>query len=119
MNCPKCDRLVDSQAIKCPHCNNLLKAFGHPGIPLYRAKGDTYLCDRCYYHQDDSCNYPQRPYAKTCIMFHDANEPLVAETIPYRSSGGIAGLKLWSDRNRGLLIILGLIVLSIFLVIAA
>lgn len=38
MNCPKCDRIVDPQAIKCPYCNNPLKGFGHPGIPLYQAE---------------------------------------------------------------------------------
>ena len=116
MNCPKCDRHIDSQAIKCPHCNNPLKAFGHRGIPLYQAEKDTYLCDRCYYDRDDSCNYPQRPYAKTCTMFHDADEPLVAETPSY-SPGGIKEFRLWCNRNRGLLIILGLIVFSIVLVV--
>ena len=116
MNCPKCDRVVDSQAVKCPYCNNPLKGFGHPGIPLYRAEEDTFLCDRCYYHQDDSCNYPQRPYAKTCTMFHDANEPLIAEIPKYKSPGGIVGFKLWCNRNRGLLMILGLILFSLALV---
>ena len=117
MNCPKCDLSVDSQAIKCPHCNNPLKAFGHPGIPLYQAESGTYLCDRCYYHHDDSCNYPQRPYAETCTMFHDANEPLVLETPQYRSPGGLVGFKLWCDRNKGLLLICGVIAISIALVV--
>ena len=114
--CPKCDRSVDPQAIKCPYCNNPLKAFGHPGIKLYQAEEDAYLCDRCYYHHDDSCNYPQRPYAKTCTMFHDADEPLIDET-PIYSPGGIKGFRLWCSRNRGLLIIFGLIVFSVLLVI--
>ncbi|VEP18973.1 conserved hypothetical protein [Hyella patelloides LEGE 07179] len=116
MNCPKCDRRIDSQAIKCPHCNNLLKGFGHPGIPLYQAETGTYLCDRCYYHQDDSCNYPQRPYAETCTMFHDANEPLIAETPKFKYPAGLAGFKLWCSRNRSLLIIFSLILVSLVLV---
>ena len=116
MKCPKCDRPVDSQAIKCPHCNNSLKAFGHPGIPLYQAETGTYLCDRCYYHQDDSCNYPQRPYAKTCTMFHDANQPLTAETTQSQNPSAVVSFQLWCDRNKGLLWIIGLVCFSIVLV---
>ena len=55
-HCPRCNQLIDSQAVTCPHCKNQLKAFGHPGIPLHQAEANTYLCDRCIYHQDDSCN---------------------------------------------------------------
>ena len=115
--CSNCDRLVDSQAIRCPHCQTPLKAFGHPGIPLHQAAAGTYLCDRCYYHQDDSCNYPQRPLAKTCTMFHDAETPLVAEPIQVKPKFGLVGFKLWCSRNRGLLIILFLITISIVLVV--
>ena len=113
-NCPKCDRIVEIQAVKCPYCGNPLKGFGHPGIPLYQAEAGTSLCDRCYYHQDDSCNYPQRPLASSCIMFHDVSSPLVAE-----DSLGVDGAtkrKLWFKNNRGLLIIFGLILLSVVLV---
>ena len=117
MKCPKCDRPVASQTVKCPHCGNSLKAFGHPGIPLYQAEKGTYLCDRCYYHHDDTCNYPQRPYAKTCTMFHDASQPLTAEDTAYDSPGGITGFKLWCDRNRGLLILMGIIAFSVVLVV--
>jgi hypothetical protein len=116
MNCPKCDRRIDAQAVKCPYCNNPLKGFGHPGIPLYQADTGTYLCDRCYYDRDDSCNYPQRPYAKSCTMFHDLDTPLVAETNQFKSPGGITGFKLWCNRNKGLLFIVCLIALSMFLV---
>jgi hypothetical protein len=117
MNCPKCDRRIAPQAVKCPHCHNPLKGFGHPGIPLYQADTGTYLCARCYYDRDDSCNYPQRPYAKTCTMFHDLNTPLITETTKYKSPGGITGFKLWLSRNKGLLLIVSLIGLSIVLVI--
>jgi hypothetical protein len=117
MNCPKCDRKIEPQAVKCPYCGNPLKGFGHPGIPLYQAEKGTYLCDRCLYDRDDSCNYPQRPYANSCTMFHDVNTPLVAATPSYKSPGGIVGFKLWCSRNKGLLLIVGLVVLSIVLTI--
>jgi len=59
----------------CPHCRATLKAFGHPGIPLYQAEGAVSLCDRCSYHADDSCTFPQRPHAKTCTLFRDRDKP--------------------------------------------
>ena len=116
-NCPKCDRIVDLQAVKCSHCGNVLKGFGHPGIPLYQAESGTSLCDRCYYHQDDSCNYPQRTNATSCTMFHDADTPLVDESLNHTPSG-LESLRLWCDRNKGLLIALGLVVLSVVIVLA-
>lgn len=115
-NCPKCNNIVDPQAITCPHCGNQLKGFGHPGIPLYQAEAGTYLCARCYYHQDDSCNYPQRPTAVSCTMFHDADTPLVDDSANYIPSG-LGSLRLWCDRNKGLLIVLGLVLFSVVLVL--
>ena len=115
-NCPKCNNIVDPQAITCPHCGNQLKGFGHPGIPLYQAEAGTYLCDLCYYHQDDSCNYPQRPTATSCTMFHDADTPLVDDSANYIPSG-LESLRLWCDRNKGLLIVLGLVLFSVVLVL--
>jgi hypothetical protein len=75
INCRRCHQPVDSKAIACPHCRLSLKAFGHPGIPLYRATDDEYLCTSCVYHADDTCNYPQRPHAKDCTLYRDLNEP--------------------------------------------
>lgn len=67
--CPHCHQAVDTQAITCPHCRCLLKAHGHPGIPLYRAEDAEFLCQTCRYQADDTCNFPQRPYAKECTMY--------------------------------------------------
>lgn len=69
--CPRCAQVVDSQDISCPYCRITLKAHGHPGMPLFRATGDDYLCQTCTYHEDDTCNFPQRPYAKECTLYHD------------------------------------------------
>jgi hypothetical protein len=116
-SCPKCQQPVDARAVTCPHCNNTLKAFGHPGIPLYQSEGDSYLCDRCTYHFDDSCNFPQRPYAKSCTLFNDAAVPLVAEADPPASQLGWRGVKNWLYRYRGAiaiaLLILGSVVLAV------
>ena len=70
--------------VTCPHCRNPLKAFGHPGIPLYQASKDSYLCSSCVYDQDDSCNYPQRPYAKTCTLYQDVNQPRTSSPQAYQ-----------------------------------
>ena len=115
-SCPKCKQPVDSQAVVCPHCNNALKAFGHPGIPLYQSRDDTWLCDRCTYHLDDTCNFPKRPHAKSCTLFHDAATPLVAEVKPAAGIGKI-GVKNWLYRYRGIIAIALLIVLSVVLAI--
>lgn len=80
--CPRCHQTVDSQAIACPYCRTALKAHGHPGIPLYRASGETYLCDSCTYHEDDTCNFPQRPYAEECTLYHDRNQPTTFNQRP-------------------------------------
>ena len=112
--CPKCKQPIDSQAVRCPSCNNLLKAFGHPGIPLYQSE-EGYLCDRCTYHFDDSCNFPKRPYAKTCTLFHDAAVPLVPETKVAKTQFGWRGVKNWLYRHRGLIAIALLILISVLL----
>lgn len=80
--CPRCRQTVDSQAITCPYCRTALKAYGHPGIPLHRAERGTYLCESCTYDADDTCNFPQRPYAEECTMYHDVAQPIAIERRP-------------------------------------
>lgn len=116
-SCPKCKQPVDSQALKCPKCNNILKAYGHPGIPLYQSEDSSSLCDRCSYDRDDSCNFPQRPYAKSCTLFSDVSHPLVAEPIIPASTQGWRGFKNWLYRNRGIIAIALLILVSILIAI--
>ena len=111
LSCPKCKQPVDSQAVICPHCKNTLKAFGHPGIPLYQSPDDSFLCDRCSYHLDDTCNFPKRPYAKSCTLFHDAAAPLVEATGSARK----LGIKNWLYRYRGVIAIAILILVSVAL----
>lgn len=89
----------------CPHCHATLKAFGHPGIPLHRADPDEYLCDRCTYHDDDSCTYPQRPYATSCTLFRDRDQPQPSPPKPRRRPD-------WQHR-RGILLLLALLLLSV------
>ncbi|WP_204104174.1 MULTISPECIES: zinc ribbon domain-containing protein [Spirulina sp. CCY15215] len=110
-NCPQCENLVTSEAIKCPHCGVILKAYGHQGIPLHQVQGEASLCDRCLYHEDDTCTYPQRPYAKTCIMYCD-RASWQEDIVPPLQ--GRKALQFWCRQNRGLLLFLGVILVSLF-----
>lgn len=110
LNCPKCDQLISDQAIACPHCATVLKAYGHPGITLHRSTGGTSLCDSCTYDADDTCNFPQRPHAQECTLYHNRSQPLVPNTAYQKPSGLLPSIRLWCQRNPGLL---GLIVLSL------
>ena len=111
--CPRCKQPVDSQAIKCPKCDNTLKAFGHPGMPLYQSEDNSSLCDRCTYDRDDSCNFPKRPHAKSCTLFHDADVPLVAKSAAPKSTQGWIGIKNRLYRNRRIIAIAILILISV------
>jgi hypothetical protein len=114
-SCPRCHQPVAPQAVNCPKCNNPLKAFGHPGMLLYQAETGEFLCDRCIYHEDDSCNFPQRPLAKSCTLFHDRSIPLAEEVTSPAAQNGWLRLKNWSSQNRGVIAIAIIIVISILL----
>ena len=90
----------------------VLKAYGHPGIPLHRAIGDVPLCDSCTYHEDDSCTFPKRPYAKECTLYQDRTLKDLYQKPQQKSSQSIT---LWWQRNRILLVLVGLILVSFIL----
>lgn len=114
-SCPRCRQSVDSQAITCPYCRTPLKAHGHPGIPLYRAEGEAYLCDSCAYHQDDSCNYPQRPYAQECTLYQDLNA-LPQAVLRRRPTGRQISLQI--KGNEGWWILAGLGAISLLIALS-
>jgi Double zinc ribbon len=118
-NCPKCNNLINAEAVYCPHCNTTLKAFGHSGIPLYQATGETYLCESCLYHEDDSCTFAQRPYAKTCTLYWDRSQPHPSEmNPPINRLGGMTGFKAWCFRHRGILLLLAIVTVSLWLALS-
>lgn len=114
-NCPRCQQPVNPQAVNCPHCGNQLKAFGHPGIPLYQATEESFLCPQCLYDEDDTCNYPQRPYAKSCTLFHDKSLPLVEESSFSSHNNAFKKIQAWLNHHRGLVILCVLIMISMIL----
>lgn len=113
--CHRCHQSVDSRAIVCPHCQIPLKAFGHPGIPLYQTTGAEYLCNSCIYHFDDTCNFPQRPYAQNCTLYHHQSEPLVPPANSDNSSILPETVKIWFQRNTVWWLLLSLIIISFLL----
>jgi C4-type Zn-finger protein len=110
--CPRCQQFVESQAIVCPTCRLMLKAHGHPGIPLFRAEEDEYLCQTCTYHEDDTCNFPQRPFAKECTLYH--NPQTSAQWLTYKPSRQ-ALVQGWLRRNTPLLIVAALLLISLLI----
>ncbi len=115
-HCPRCHQLVDSQAVNCPHCQYQLKAFGHPGIPLYRSTGEESLCETCLYHEDDSCNFPQRPFAKECTLYQNRSEPLISTLIKPQQTISVM-IRTWVKKNRVWLVVLALIIISLVLTV--
>ncbi len=115
-DCPRCHRPVQPRAIACPYCKTPLKAYGHPGIPLHRASGDAVLCDRCTYHADDTCTFPQRPHAKECTLFHDLDQPLTGMVAESRGTDWSRTLNSWLRQNAVWLGLIALLVVSFLLV---
>lgn len=95
-SCPRCHQPVELQAIECPNCRAPLKAYGHPGMTLHQSEAGDYLCKTCAYDADDTCTYPQRPYATECLLYTDVNKPTVPEQ-PQLSPQ--TQLRLWLRRN--------------------
>jgi hypothetical protein len=118
VSCPRCQQIVDSQAITCPNCRTTLKAYGHPGIPLHRASGNEYLCDTCTYHADDTCNFPQRPYAKDCTLYQNMEESKLELKQQLSQKSFTATVRNWIKRNQGLLLLLGLVLICLFIALS-
>lgn len=119
-NCHRCHQVISSQAITCPHCGTVLKAFGHPGITLHRAVGDTPLCESCTYHADDTCNFPQRPYALECTLYDDMNQrQLEQDKLHNARPDLIQSVRSCCQRHPTLLGLLGVAGVSVLLTLIA
>lgn len=120
LNCPHCHQSISSKAVTCPYCGTTLKAYGHPGITLHRAKGNTALCETCTYHADDTCTFPQRPYAQECTLYDDMNERQ-SKTDPIYTPrrSFLDSVKLWYQQNPTLIGLVGLLIVSILVTLIA
>jgi hypothetical protein len=123
--CPRCQQTVISSAILCPSCNLELKAHGHVGIPLHRSQGREFLCTTCTYEVDDSCTYPQRPFAQECSMYRDVNKPSRQPVSSRSTRPGTRAARtdprpawrVWLQDSPAGLILLGVLGLAIWLVL--
>ncbi len=111
--CPRCHHSIDSQAVVCPNCHTTIKAFGHRGIPLYRTDGTSFLCARCSYDADNTCNFPQRPYAQECILYQDINKSRQPQKSQLNNFSW--NLKSWLRRHQGLLMLVALLLISLLI----
>jgi hypothetical protein len=114
LSCPRCQATLEPAALQCPRCRLPLKAHGHPGIPLHRAEGHEPLCASCVYDADDTCNFPQRPHAETCTLYRSVN---VAEDLAMPAPTPRQQIRFWLRNHRGLVGIVGLLLLSLALVL--
>ncbi|MBD1809925.1 MAG: zinc ribbon domain-containing protein [Symplocastrum torsivum CPER-KK1] len=120
LNCPRCHQSLNSKAVTCSHCGTVLKAYGHPGITLHRATSDQPLCETCSYQADDTCTFPQRPYAKECTLYDDITQPKVVANQRYTPrQNPLQSLKFWCQRNPAWLGLLGLLTASFLLTLLA
>ncbi|MDT9178313.1 MAG: zinc ribbon domain-containing protein [Limnospira sp. PMC 1279.21] len=113
--CPRCRQPVDSQAIACPYCKYELKAFGHPGIPLHRADQGEFLCQSCLYHEDDTCNFPKRPYARECTLYQDRSKPILPQPFVNHQGRFPHSVGEWVRRNALGVAIVIIIIISVLL----
>jgi len=112
-NCPRCHQPIDAQAVSCPYCRTSLKAYGHPGIPLHRADGEEPLCQSCTYHADDTCTFPQRPYARECTLYQNFSQSQLGVNQNHKIGNGFASaVSNTFKRRQALLILLLLLVVS-------
>jgi len=111
-SCPHCHQAVDAQAVNCRYCRTPLKAYGHPGIQLHHATGKEFLCQSCTYRADDSCTFPQRPYARECILYQDISQ---SQVNAQQRTGNTLILKNWLKRRQALLVLLGLLSIAFLL----
>ncbi|MBF2079881.1 MAG: zinc ribbon domain-containing protein [Synechococcales cyanobacterium T60_A2020_003] len=115
LECPRCHHPVEGQAIACPQCQLVLKAHGHPGIPLYRSTDGQYLCQTCLYDHDETCTFPQRPYATECTLY--TNPQSMAVQTPYRPSQ-VRLIRAWLSQHLAWIVLAGIAAISLGIAIA-
>lgn len=115
-DCPRCHRIINSHAVSCNHCGTVLKAYGHQGITLHQAFGEKPLCESCSYHADDTCNFPQRPYAQECTLYNDLSQDRLGfDQIYNPRRSALESLGLWCQRHPAWLGLIILVLVSFLL----
>jgi hypothetical protein len=115
--CPRCEHQVKSADLACGHCGLQLKAHGHPSIELHRTTAGEVLCKTCAYDADDTCTFPQRPYATTCTLYQSISAEAAREKGEARSPTPAPSFKLFWHRYKVWLILLAIFGVSLILTV--
>ena len=115
--CPRCEHQVKPTDLVCGRCGLQLKAHGHPSIELHQTGSGETLCQTCAYDADDTCTFPQRPYAKTCTLYQSIAAEAEREKGDLRSPPSPPSLKLFWHRYKVWLILLAIFGISLMLTV--
>jgi len=117
--CPRCENQVKPTDLVCNRCRLQLKAHGHPSIELHQTKSGDVLCKTCAYDADDTCTFPQRPYATTCTLYQSIEAEAEREQEALRSpQSPPPSLSLIWQRYRVWIILLAIFGLSLLLTVS-
>ncbi|RZM82951.1 hypothetical protein [Leptolyngbya iicbica] len=115
--CPRCENPVKATDLICSRCRLHLKAHGHPSIELHQATKDEVLCQTCAYHADDTCTFPQRPYAQTCTLYQSITAEAEREKGQVRSPKPAPSLAIIWYRYRVWIILLAIFGISLLITV--
>jgi hypothetical protein len=115
--CPRCKHAVKSIDLACGRCGLQLKAHGHPNIELHQTLSDEVLCKTCAYDADDSCTFPQRPYAQTCTLYQSIAAEVERERGKTKLPPSSPSLSMFWQRYKVWLILLLIFGISLVLTV--
>jgi hypothetical protein len=115
--CPRCENQVKTTDLACGRCGLQLKAHGHPSIELHQTTSGEVLCKTCAYEADDTCTFPQRPYATTCTLYQSITAEAEREKGEVRSPSHASALRIFWQRYRVWLILLAIFGISLLLTV--
>lgn len=116
--CPRCENQVKPTDLVCGRCRLQLKAHGHPSIELHQTTSGEVLCKTCAYDADDTCTFPQRPYATTCTLYQSLEAEAEREKGTVRSpKSPPPSLSLIWQRYRVWIILLAIFGISLLLTV--
>lgn len=115
--CPRCEHPVKATDLVCSHCGLQLKAHGHPSIELHQSTAGEILCKTCAYDADDSCTFPQRPYAKTCTLYQSVTAEAERSQGGAQSPSQLPSLHIFWQRYKIWLILLAIFGISLILTV--
>jgi len=115
--CPRCENPVKPTDLVCSRCRLQLKAHGHPSIELHQMTTGEVLCKTCAYDADDTCTFPQRPYATTCTLYQSITAEAERAKGAVRSPAPAPALSLLWHRHKVWIILLAILGISLLLTV--